>query len=625
MTQSHPRRRRAGAFDTRPWAALAALLLALVSAGCAHTGPATAPPAGAGASSGAAASSTAAAAAGEAWGPRAVGGADCSRTEGYDAIVVGAGLAGLTAAQELIHLGRSVLILEAADRIGGRGHVAQIDAGGPGSPPVPIDYGGAWIHGVPTNPLTEVVDRMGFVRVRSQLEVPFYVDGRQATPEEDAELGEAWELYEAGLEEAAVEIQYQHAVAEQACTAGERIEAGELTAGELCARLGRQVADRTVVDRLCGRARQIEGGGLDAELFCAEAVTAVVVTSDVAADYVPRDERFAEVVPLLVGSAGPLESAAELAASSAIEAGGFEAGEDDLVDRGLGAFVEEFGAGLPACLRSPVERIEYREEGVTVEAAGRRYRAAHALVTVSVGVLQAGRIAFDPPLPEWKRRAIERLPMGHMQKVILPFSGDVFGGAEPSSWVMVETAIGDAERELARRHGSSVADQARRAMAFVLRPLGSDVAIGFYGGEWARLFEGECRGIEHGSGPRSASGCDDLAIGVAVRALAEIYGEEAIAGALLADRVHVTRWSLDPNTLGSYSAAVPGGWDQRAVLAEPVAAGADESGPLRLFFAGEACSRTMYNGSYAGAWETGLAAARAIHVELAAEPGPPGG
>jgi monoamine oxidase len=39
-------------------------------------------------------------------------------------------------------------------------------------------------------------------------------------------------------------------------------------------------------------------------------------------------------------------------------------------------------------------------------------------------------------------------------------------------------------------------------------------------------------------------------------------------------------------------------------------------GPLRVFFAGEACSRTIYNGSFAGAFETGLAAAREIHAEL---------
>ena len=54
-------------------------------------------------------------------------------------IVVGAGLAGLVAARQLVAAGRSVLVIEARDRVGGRTVNASIGAG------KVTEMGGQWV------------------------------------------------------------------------------------------------------------------------------------------------------------------------------------------------------------------------------------------------------------------------------------------------------------------------------------------------------------------------------------------------------------------------------------------------------------------------------------------------
>ncbi|HWP71872.1 MAG TPA: FAD-dependent oxidoreductase, partial [Gemmatimonadaceae bacterium] len=59
-----------------------------------------------------------------------------------DVVIVGAGVAGLSAAQHLLAHGRAVTVLEARDRIGGRIWTLHDPA-----LPVPIELGAEFLHG----------------------------------------------------------------------------------------------------------------------------------------------------------------------------------------------------------------------------------------------------------------------------------------------------------------------------------------------------------------------------------------------------------------------------------------------------------------------------------------------
>ncbi len=68
-------------------------------------------------------------------------------------------------------------------------------------------------------------------------------------------------------------------------------------------------------------------------------------------------------------------------------------------------------------LDTPVTRIGWRGP-VTVETARGTLKAGACIVTVSTGVLAAGGIVFDPPLPQDIQQAVHDLPMGLLSKKI---------------------------------------------------------------------------------------------------------------------------------------------------------------------------------------------------------------
>jgi len=73
-----------------------------------------------------------------------------------DVAIIGAGSAGLAAARALIAAGKSVAVLEAMNRIGGRAFTESETFG------VPFDWGCAWIHSADRNPYFPLAKEWGF-------------------------------------------------------------------------------------------------------------------------------------------------------------------------------------------------------------------------------------------------------------------------------------------------------------------------------------------------------------------------------------------------------------------------------------------------------------------------------
>ena len=82
-----------------------------------------------------------------------------------DVIIIGAGVAGLSAAKKLREMELTYTLIEASDRIGGRAHSIEI------APSVWFDLGCAWLVGGRTNPFASIAEELGIRLAEDKIEL----------------------------------------------------------------------------------------------------------------------------------------------------------------------------------------------------------------------------------------------------------------------------------------------------------------------------------------------------------------------------------------------------------------------------------------------------------------------
>ncbi|MGZ3654965.1 MAG: flavin monoamine oxidase family protein [Bdellovibrionota bacterium] len=245
-----------------------------------------------------------------------------------------------------------------------------------------------------------------------------------------------------------------------------------------------------------------------------------------------------------------------------------EEGFDRLIPGGYDTLVNRLAEGTPILTGKAIDTVKAGPRGVVVYAGKERWSADHVIITAPVGVLKAGVIRFDPPLPAWKAEAIQRIGFGTFEKAFMTVREVTWGNE--NSWF---DYFDDDPMRLASLFNLAKYEPNSRAV------------IGLDAGDSARRWAAE----------------PDKVILARVKAAMQPFARAPFE---MTDFFR-TRWHSDPFTRGAYSypAATELAGD-RERLRESVHDG-------RVLFAGEATELDQV-GTVHAAYLSGRAAAREI-------------
>lgn len=121
-----------------------------------------------------------------------------ARAESRRVLVIGAGMAGLTAAHQLRAQGHQVTVIEGRNRLGGRIHTSTA------WPQLPVDLGASWIHGIESNPLMPLVRAAGARTALTHYQRYRRYDaaGHPMQAAEEARLDALWDEFRRALKQA---------------------------------------------------------------------------------------------------------------------------------------------------------------------------------------------------------------------------------------------------------------------------------------------------------------------------------------------------------------------------------------------------------------------------------------